>query len=308
MKTPRKWVKPFVKEIARLCDQLVSAHGARSCLLRNSIGNKAPRAACRVAVCATGPVHRMAVPHLSHFRLASVVFIATNHDTTTAMTCRTAYLHVTAARPVFLLSSSPPLTSPPCSLSDPFPSFKILWEDRKLGDTGRDCLINVDGIHCRVQRKYTPGGGINKAFYSEKFHDSAVGYETATCIKTGKYVWINGPFTASHGDPGMFCQALRQMLERGEKAEADNGYVGEAPCFVCIPEGKYADPVAEKQKGASRRRHETSNKRLKQWKVLADTFRHDVFEFHRDCFYAAAAMTQIMLEEGELLFPVVYTV
>ena len=182
-----------------------------------------------------------------------------------------------------------------------------------MGDIGCNSLVNVDGIHCPIRRKYrkTAKGrsGPNSKLYSEKTNDSALGYETATSIQTGKFVWIHGPFGAAFGDTPMFRHGIRQMLDRGERAEADDGYIGVAPSFASVPGGQFSNQEKEKQKSTARRRHETSNKRLKQWNVLACTFRHTKdLSFHGDCFRAAVAMTQIMIEQGECLFPVEYNI
>jgi hypothetical protein len=55
-------------------------------------------------------------------------------------------------------------------------------------------------------------------------------------------------------------------------------------------------------RGRVRRRQETVNKRLKQFKVLDDIFHHDV-EFHGACFRACAVLTQLSINNGNPLFP-----
>ena len=54
-----------------------------------------------------------------------------------------------------------------------------------------------------------------------------------------------------------------------------------------------------------RARHETVNKRIKQFSSLAGIFRHDL-DAHSDFVYAACVITQIALEMGEPLFKVEY--
>ena len=46
-----------------------------------------------------------------------------------------------------------------------------------------------------------------------------------------------------------------------------------------------------------RARHETINRRFKQFHVLQDVFRHDLTK-HQVCFFAVANVTQIMIELG----------
>ena len=48
-------------------------------------------------------------------------------------------------------------------------------------------------------------------------------------------------------------------------------------------------------------RHETVNRRLKQFFVLGYRFRHRISR-HSSCFHAVANLTQLMIENGEPLF------
>ena len=106
---------------------------------------------------------------------------------------------------------------------------QIIWENRRIGDTGNDCLISVDGADFR-----TPQHG--KKFFSFKFRASGLRYEVALCVLTGEIVWVHGPF-----EPGMcndlmiFQSALMSMLDPGERAEADDGCVGAAPLHIKCP-------------------------------------------------------------------------
>ena len=52
-----------------------------------------------------------------------------------------------------------------------------------------------------------------------------------------------------------------------------------------------------------RARHETANKRLKQWGVLSQVFCHDLKK-HSICFQAVAVLTQLLIENGEPLFQI----
>ena len=55
-----------------------------------------------------------------------------------------------------------------------------------------------------------------------------------------------------------------------------------------------------------RQRHETVNRRLKQWRILKGVFRHDI-SFHHVVFSAVAVITQVAISKGEPLFQVNYT-
>ena len=50
-------------------------------------------------------------------------------------------------------------------------------------------------------------------------------------------------------------------------------------------------------------RHETVNRRMKQFGVLSQKFRHDR-GLHPQCFHAVANLTQLMIANGERLFEI----
>ena len=52
-----------------------------------------------------------------------------------------------------------------------------------------------------------------------------------------------------------------------------------------------------------RRRHETANKRIKQFACVSAKFRHDI-SFHGSCFRACTVLTQLAIENGKPLFGV----
>jgi hypothetical protein len=90
-------------------------------------------------------------------------------------------------------------------------------------------------------------------------------------------------------------------LDEEERVEADDGYEGEAPLYVCCPGSVTMQDERKKIAGRARNRQETINKRLKQWEILRATFRHDLLH-HRDVFIAIVCITQVAIENGEPLF------
>ena len=52
-----------------------------------------------------------------------------------------------------------------------------------------------------------------------------------------------------------------------------------------------------------RNRHETVNRRFKQFQVLKQMFRHDIV-LHQSVFIAVAVLTQISIENGDELFEI----
>jgi hypothetical protein len=65
--------------------------------------------------------------------------------------------------------------------------------------------------------------------------------------------------------------------------------------------GKEAQHIA----ASVRARHETVNKRFKQFEILKRVFRHDV-QHHQPVFGACAVITQMAIERGEPLYPLDY--
>jgi hypothetical protein len=93
------------------------------------------------------------------------------------------------------------------------------------------------------------------------------------------------------------------MLGLGEMVEADRGYRGE-PQFVRLP-STYVSRSDRRAKKKARARHETINKRLKDFSCLAKTFRHER-RLHRHCFLAAAVATQLSFENGDRPWQIPY--
>lgn len=165
-----------------------------------------------------------------------------------------------------------------------------------MNDEGNICLVSVDGTDFRILNWKPFWTG----WYSHKFHGPGVRYEVAVCILTGHIVWINGPFPCGrYADITIFRRDLIHELEDNEKVEADKGYRGE-PNFIVTPQ---EDNLVQ---SAVRGRHETVNKRFKQFGCLYQTFRHGL-QKHFFCFNAVVALTQLAIENGEPLYQVMYT-
>ena len=106
---------------------------------------------------------------------------------------------------------------------------------------------------------------------------------------------------------GDFSHALVTFLDRFERVEADDGYIGEAPLKVRCPR---CVTVLEERKEMMLRVwscQETINKRFKDWAILDTQFRHEM-RMHRDVFAAIAVICQIAIQHnGEDLFEVEYS-
>lgn len=180
--------------------------------------------------------------------------------------------------------------------------FQIRFENRKDGDTGEDCLLSDDGVDFLMQMSWV------KQFNSIKFGKSghsALRYEIGLCIKTGNICWDNGPFEPGmYNDNMIFQMGLAGMLEEGERVEAGKGYMHSAPEHIRYP-GWLEPPERAAMTQRVRCRHETVNKRMKQWNILRAAYRHDMLK-HQQVFGAILALTQLSIENGEPLFQVEY--
>ena len=199
---------------------------------------------------------------------------------------------------VILYGHSLPFFFFPCALSV---GLQILWKNRHRGDVGKRCKISVDGTDFRLQQQYP-----RRRHYTHKFKTSGYRYEVAVCIQSGDIVWINGPFPAgAFPDINIFRRALKQkLLQAREKAQADLGYRGEKHTTIIIPNQFDSDAI-KKLKDDVRARHETVNKRFKQFGALSKVFRHEK-EKHQPVFDAIAVLTQIAIGNGEPLYEVQY--
>ena len=193
---------------------------------------------------------------------------------------------------------------------------QIVWPEKwtpinpgLFDDTTEIYLVSVDGVHCKTHEFYHPTSSKNPKLYSHKFNQAALAYEVALSLWENKCVHINGPFQASVHDKAIFTddgvdadgkpKGLQKKMPKGKKAIGDNGYRGH-PGVLSTPNTHDA-PAVRSFKGRARARQEAFNARLKVFRCLEDTFRHDM-ELHQICFEAVAVICQYQLENGSPLF------
>lgn len=122
------------------------------------------------------------------------------------------------------------------------------------------------------------------------------------CIQTGHIVWINGPYACgSWNDQKIFNHGMRFWLGEGERVEADGGYRGPQ---IMRPDD-YATKEEKRAKDLARARHETINRRFKQFGILGQQYRHPLKK-HQMVFRAIASITQINIATGPGPFHVIY--
>ncbi len=121
-------------------------------------------------------------------------------------------------------------------------------------------------------------------------------------------MWINGPFPAgAFPDVEIFRSCLSLWLDRDERVEADDGYIGDAPYKVKCPASLTNPDETQAMQSIVRMRQETINMRLKQWEILKQVYRHDITK-HGYVLraVAVAVVVQVAIENGEPLFQVDY--
>jgi hypothetical protein len=176
---------------------------------------------------------------------------------------------------------------------------KIQWKNRFNSDNGSICLVTIDGTDCPI---YEPAP-FDRCWYSHKFKGPAVRYELGVCIQTGWIVWKNGPYPAgTWSDLKIARDKVLSKLLLNEKILADGGYRDHG-AFCETPTGLNNPDQVMKQK--ARARHETCNRRMKQFTVLSKTFRNKR-DLHIYCFHAVANIVQLDIALGNQLFDVIY--
>jgi len=84
-------------------------------------------------------------------------------------------------------------------------------------------------------------------------------------------VWVNGPFPCGqYSDLPIFSRNLKHLLLEGEKVIADRSYQDEKCVYFCDPANVH-DPLFS----SVRTRNETVNRRIKQFNVVNQKFRHE---------------------------------
>lgn len=188
--------------------------------------------------------------------------------------------------------------------------IQIVWENRLRKTVNGTQNTNLDGIHFPyrqsrvwnpIKKKYV----INKKLYSEKLKGPGLGYQIASSMHTSDIVFVDGPYLpGEHNDIEMFRRSgLAKMLNKGERINADQGYVGEDPEFFVTPEGMGPGRKSKafvKQKKRNDGRTETFNTNWTSFNIMtAKPFRHSI-EKHALAFYAIAALTQVAIEMEEV--------
>lgn len=157
------------------------------------------------------------------------------------------------------------------------------------------CRVSVDGTDFKIGEP-TP---FNRKWKSPKAAGAAVKYEVAISIYSGDIVWIYGPHRGGKHDVTIFLEALQLMLEENEMVETDAGYTGHKE--LIRNRNDYLSEAEKMEKSDLRARHETVNRRFKEWGILKQQFRNNSKK-HQFVFFAIAVLTQMRIDNGDELF------
>lgn len=166
----------------------------------------------------------------------------------------------------------------------------IVWKKRFVGNVRNNvCLVSVDGTDFRINEP----SPFDPKWFSHKFKGPGLRYEVAVSIQRGWIVWVNGPYPCgSYPDLRIAREALIHELEDWEYYIADGGYQ-DGGNYAVTPSGR--NEFSDRQKAVVRARHETVNKRLKDWSALSHTFRHSL-DKHGVVFRAIANLVQLQMQ------------
>lgn len=182
---------------------------------------------------------------------------------------------------------------------DALVEYKIQWIDEIESD--EVFIASVDGVHCQISEIRT---NPSKSICSYKNKKPGLVYEIAIALYHDTLVWINGPFPAGLNDLQVFRAGLKDKIPEGKRLVSDQGYVAEPEfCSTRNP----LDTVEMKElKKRGKARHETFNRRLKAWEILAQRFRStiDSISKHKIVFGACCVLTQYDVEDSHPLFKV----
>lgn len=132
-------------------------------------------------------------------------------------------------------------------------------------------------------------------YYSVKKSRHTLKYEIACSMVDSTIIWINGPFPGSTHDLTIARAAFIRRLGIQEKALADKAYVGDMHFIPPYrPARTNAERVWNRQHHQVRQKIERLIKRVKQFCILKETWRHDL-DLHHIVFTVCCNITNICL-------------
>lgn len=183
-------------------------------------------------------------------------------------------------------------------------TIQIVWcfdENPQLQDDEAKLFATIDGIHCRIQEPRTDNPGSH--WFSHKSNGPGVTYELVIHTKKQQLMWIKGPKPAATKDLTMAREpnGILEKIPDGKKIIGDKAYRGE-PDKISAP-NLHDCLMASTYKGRARSRHETFNKRIKDFQIINQRFRNKLSK-HQIAFEAVCVLVQYDIETDNPLFVV----
>lgn len=172
--------------------------------------------------------------------------------------------------------------------------MQISFEERLTdAQPGQLAFSSIDGVDFRVLEPIP----FDKDYFSHKFKAAALRYEIGISLKTGHIIWKFGGYPAgAYPDLKLARELYVHQVIQGELTFADDGYQDEQ--YFILP--RHTNAKGHK---FIMSRHETVNKRIRHFKILKNTFYHDL-EKHQKCFYAVTNITALIIKFEEPLFSI----
>ena len=170
----------------------------------------------------------------------------------------------------------------------------------KATDESRVCKISIDCTDYLISEPQP----FNEKFYSSKFNHAALRYEIGVALYSSNIVWASGPHLPGvKNDLIIYRESLKHaLIANNEMAFADAGYGGEPKTIQEKGRGTKEERYVATR---ARARHETVNRRMKEWNSLSSQFRHnkgyDVTN-HGLVFDAVLVLTQLSISFNNSLF------
>lgn len=169
-----------------------------------------------------------------------------------------------------------------------------MWESRFYESNNEiSGLVSLDGFDFQIleQRPFS------RKWYSHKHNGPGIRYEIGLCVKSGEIVWCHGGYPCCDWpDLKIARDVFIHNLEEDERCWADLGYRDRR--FFISPNRR--NSLKHK---TIMSRHETVNKRIRQFNILKHRYRHNLRK-HPKVFRAIVNITQIVITIEEPLFDI----
>jgi DDE superfamily endonuclease len=183
-------------------------------------------------------------------------------------------------------------------------SIQIVWcfdENLPVQADEARLFATIDGIHCQILEPRVNDPGPH--WWSHKSNGPAVTYELVIHTRKQQLMWIKGPKPAATKDITMTREpdGILGKIPDGKKIIGDKAYRGE-PDKISAP-NPHDSLVSSTYKSRARSRHETFNKRIKDFQIISQPFRN-MLDKHQIAFEAICVLVQYDIETDNPLFDV----